>query len=1807
AAVGASPVPRSLVAVLRQGQVQQAPAQASLDTAIRAQAVGVLAALVQRLEAGAASSLAAVEGLAAALLDAMAVAADMLARNLRQSGGSSSAAAPSMTANSGAGQSSSPKAGSGGGGGGVFNGGNSNFLQNSSGELPDVAVLEQSAHQLLWSVAAVAVLSRSAAVAARFASLKALQPALLAALKTKPLDIQCYAAGLVGNLAGHNATAAVISGFRGVGKELVRQLRESRMDPDGPYTEALLAAIRNLASSERGRQELATDPATIPCLIKVLTAAPGRAAPGPSAPGGGGTGGEPGSPSLPPLATQNPEASVRLQAMQLTAAAALANLSGDRCGLEAMVADQELLLAALWSLARSLVVQAGTGVGALGGGEWLLSRRVNSRMRLFVCVLLANAMSHPVLAKTSLTLHDAMATLVALVLALPGPSRHAAQQDPLAPLRPRRQRMAAVAVLEALKQLLVSVGPRALHSLQGRPVKTSAAAAAAAGAGIGGPFGLVAPPAPAPGAPGSPARLARLVDHVMDLLAWGDFTSAEEVTVDPSNAGMGADVAGAAAGVLGQLAVLGVVGRFPVYAASSCKSLVKLLVLPTLQPLPYGQGGSTVPGAGTPPGVLDVSAGHAAAAVWALVSNPLCRAWAQQIRADTAAHRVLLLLVRRGTRGGTRARYAPARVFAAATLGQLAVQGGMPSSELSELLSPENGLPAALLDLATLALPTSSSGTGTTIGSGSGSQQPGTAGGTSGAMGQGLTAPGGMTALSGARGRGYGPGLNGPGPGMGRHPGAGPGGGYGGGVGGGPGGGGGGMGGRQRTKDVDPQEQARAATLAMVGAGGDLRLTLGLQAVGALAHLAGEAGGAEVLMELPGLIDTASRLLGSPQGDVCGVVAMLLSTLSSCGGWQACAAMTRWSGLVEALVAALRSREMQVRAYCAVALGNIANGPPAPVAADLPFDTAGVVTAAAAVDRMLSSGTLDCLTAMLDECGRLLALQQRRQRLQQQQQQEQQQKRQQQEQQQQQLQPTALEVALAQRATREAPQQMGHVKITSAVSSPSHQQQAQAQALLQQKDGSPVGRPFATAQSTSPVSSLPASPSAALGPALAAAAAAAAAGSGAPSPLPSLISSLVVPLATPQVAPLGCPGSPSSPAVRPGGSRHQLLQLQQHQVQPAGSVPEGGAAPAPVNRATSRFAAEAAAKAAAVASVADANPAAGTARGGGGSGEAAEAVAARRDSWAALAPSLSAAAAAAGAIQNLSASHPTACKALLHAAAPLPPSMAAAVASSGRSPHDVTEGVVIQSFGEWLGVNTSDPSDSTAYHSPPPLTEQSGALAGSSGSGSGGGSSGGAPAGGKGTGTDSQRTFLPTAFHLLWQCYQLLDGRSRMELPDSLPEADNGETADGTGGRGGGVKSRGSTTPLLLLLRLSVLLLGTLANLSTTVEGKAELLRLLAAEAEAEAEAATGTAADSDVADGKDSRPKQSKVANAAGTDTDAADSSASGLAACLVGLLTLPAPSSDEMLLHPSAVNVGPASPQGALVHHRSTRLAAHPRPTSPEGGPGGGTAGGGAAGGGGPAAAEVSEAEAHEEVRTSALGLCCNLLADDRPAAAAAAMVDGNGNAEEASFWDDAHALEKELSEPPRSRRAVDSATVSPHCLSYGGLPTTTTRGSDGGLLAYSPAVAGPEEMKYGSVVFRSDSGMEDLEASVGLAWPTEATVTAATAASSRAADGIFTCGEDAETVERQVSLGCGGGGSIDSVKAECLGGRPAEDLPQRPAGQSVLLEALSRSQAVQALLEELAETARGREQRLLRHMVTWLTNLCSAAATVSSNAST
>ena len=58
----------------------------------------------------------------------------------------------------------------------------------------------------------------------------------------------------------------------------------------------------------------------------------------------------------------------------------------------------------------------------------------------------------------------------------------------------------------------------------------------------------------------------------------------------------------------------------------ACRSLVKLLVLPTLQ----SEGASGMSG---PAGTADVAAAHAAMALWALTANPATHAWARHVAA----------------------------------------------------------------------------------------------------------------------------------------------------------------------------------------------------------------------------------------------------------------------------------------------------------------------------------------------------------------------------------------------------------------------------------------------------------------------------------------------------------------------------------------------------------------------------------------------------------------------------------------------------------------------------------------------------------------------------------------------------------------------------------------------------------------------------------------------------------------------------------------------------------------------------------------------------------------------------------------------------------------------------------------------------------------------------------------------------------------------------------------------------------------------------------------------------------------------
>lgn len=98
---------------------------------IMCQALGVLSSLVERLDSAAAACLAAVEGLAAALLDQVLAAGETLMRcgAVKTSGGGTSGSG-------GAASTHGPRTGGGGGNGG---GGS---MGMSSGELPDVGMLQ---------------------------------------------------------------------------------------------------------------------------------------------------------------------------------------------------------------------------------------------------------------------------------------------------------------------------------------------------------------------------------------------------------------------------------------------------------------------------------------------------------------------------------------------------------------------------------------------------------------------------------------------------------------------------------------------------------------------------------------------------------------------------------------------------------------------------------------------------------------------------------------------------------------------------------------------------------------------------------------------------------------------------------------------------------------------------------------------------------------------------------------------------------------------------------------------------------------------------------------------------------------------------------------------------------------------------------------------------------------------------------------------------------------------------------------------------------------------------------------------------------------------------------------------------------------------------------------------------------------------------------------------------------------------------------------------------------------------------------
>jgi hypothetical protein len=80
------------------------------------------------------------------------------------------------------------------------------------------------------------------------------------------------------------------------------------------------------------------------------------------------------------------------------------------------------------------------------------------------------------------------------------------------------------------------------------------------------------------------------------------------------------------------------------------------------------------------------------------------------------------------------------------------------------------------------------------------------------------------------------------------------------------------------------QDAARSSSLAAVGIVGDLRVSLGMQAVGALAHLAQYPGGAAAAVAAPASHSAIALLLGAKHEEARLATAMLLSVVASNGG-----------------------------------------------------------------------------------------------------------------------------------------------------------------------------------------------------------------------------------------------------------------------------------------------------------------------------------------------------------------------------------------------------------------------------------------------------------------------------------------------------------------------------------------------------------------------------------------------------------------------------------------------------------------------------------------------------------------------------------------------------------------------------------------------------------------------------------------------------------------------------------------------------------------------------------------------------------
>ena len=146
---------------------------------------------------------------------------------------------------------------------------------------------------------------------------------------------------------------------------------------------------------------------------------------------------------------------------------------------------------------------------------------------------------------------------------------------------------------------------------------------------------------------------------------------------DPRDA-IGADIAGAAAGVLSMLAVHGLPERFPQYTESTLKSLVRILNLParmSSSQAMVGGGSQSAPSSVAVATALEVAATQSAVALWALSSNPQCATWGSTLAKDESSLRVMLAAVLRGQRASTKARFHGSRLISSVTLAQLAAQG----------------------------------------------------------------------------------------------------------------------------------------------------------------------------------------------------------------------------------------------------------------------------------------------------------------------------------------------------------------------------------------------------------------------------------------------------------------------------------------------------------------------------------------------------------------------------------------------------------------------------------------------------------------------------------------------------------------------------------------------------------------------------------------------------------------------------------------------------------------------------------------------------------------------------------------------------------------------------------------------------------------------------------------------------------------------------------------------------------------------------------------------------------------------------